>query len=123
MACRLYGIKPLVEHGKTSVWAGANIDQLSIWPFGSNKKFEKKNCRYVFLRFVKVAHWNGEILGMTALIFTEDVEDKLQRLQWISRLSAWRSFRFCTVESFEYRDRGPGSSAVGTPAKYECDIQ
>ena len=32
---------------------------------------------------------------MTALIFTGDVEDKLQRLQWIPRLSTWRPFRFC----------------------------
>ena len=32
---------------------------------------------------------------MTALVFTGDVEDKLQRLQWIPRLSLWRPFRFC----------------------------
>ena len=44
---------------------------------------------------------------MTALIFTGDVEDKLQRLQWISRLSSWRPFRFCVPPhtNMEYRCR------------------
>ena len=40
-------------------------------------------------------HWNGKVVRMTALVFTGDVEDKLQRLQWIPRLSLWRPFRFC----------------------------
>ena len=39
--------------------------------------------------------WNGKVVSVTTLIFTDDVEDKLQRLQWIPRLSTWRSFRFC----------------------------
>ena len=43
----------------------------------------------------KMGHWNGKVVRMTALIFTGDVEDKLQGLQWISRLSTWRPFRFC----------------------------
>ena len=40
-------------------------------------------------------HRNEKVVRMTALIFTGDVEDKLQRLQWIPRLSTWRPFRFC----------------------------
>ena len=40
-------------------------------------------------------HWNGKVVRVTTLIFTGDVEGKLQRLQWISRLSPWRPLRFC----------------------------
>ena len=39
--------------------------------------------------------WNRKVVRMTALVFTGDVEDKLQRLQWISRLSTWQLFSFC----------------------------
>ena len=34
---------------------------------------------------------------MTALVFTGDVEDKLQRLQWIPKLTTWRPLRFVVV--------------------------
>ena len=44
-----------------------------------------------------MAHWNGKAVRVTALVFTGDVEDKLQRLQRIPRLSPWRPFRFCAA--------------------------
>ena len=34
-------------------------------------------------------HWNGAVVMVTALIITGDVEGKLQRLQWISRLTTF----------------------------------
>ena len=45
----------------------------------------------------KHRHRNEKVVRMTALIFTGDVEDKLQRLKWIPRLSTWLPFRFCGV--------------------------
>ena len=42
-------------------------------------------------------HWNEKVVRVTALIFTGDVEDKLQRIQWIPRMSPWRPFRFCEI--------------------------
>ena len=36
----------------------------------------------------------GKGVSVTALVFTGDVEDKLQRLQWILGLSPWRPFCF-----------------------------
>ena len=50
----------------------------------------------------KQPHWNGKVVRMTALVFTGDVEDKLQRLHWIPRLSPWRQVRFsaCMVQGF-----------------------
>ena len=50
-----------------------------------------------FLTHPYDAHRNEKVVRMTALIFTGDVEDKLQRLQWIPRLSTWRPFRFCVT--------------------------
>ena len=44
-----------------------------------------------------VNHRNEKVVRVTALIFIGDVEDKLQRLQWIPRLSTWRPFRFCNM--------------------------
>ena len=44
-------------------------------------------------------HWRGKVVRMTALVFTGDVEDKLQSLQWITWLSPWRTFRFCVLQS------------------------
>ena len=66
------------------------------------------------IRTVKlIIHWNGKAVRVTALVFTGDVEDKLQRLQRIPRLSPWRPFRFCV------RDRPcmthPALSAVIIP--------
>ena len=43
----------------------------------------------------KALHWNGKVVRVTDLIFTGDVEDKLQRLQWKPSLSLWRPLRFC----------------------------
>ena len=40
-------------------------------------------------------HWNGKAVSVTTLIFTENAEDTLQRLQWIPGLSHWWSFPFC----------------------------
>ena len=40
-------------------------------------------------------NWNGNVVRVTALVFTGDVEDKLQRLQWIPELSPWRPLPFC----------------------------
>ena len=37
---------------------------------------------------------NGDVVRKTALVFTGDVEDKLQRLLWIPGLLPWRPFRF-----------------------------
>ena len=39
-------------------------------------------------------HWNGKVVLMTTLIFTGDVEGKLQRIQWMPRLSTGRPSRF-----------------------------
>ena len=41
-------------------------------------------------------HWNENIVRVKALIFTGDVEDKLQHLQWIPGLSPW--LPFCSYE-------------------------
>ena len=53
-------------------------------------KYARKQIMYI----TSTQHWNGKIVRMTALVFTGDVEDKFQRLPWISELSTWRHFRF-----------------------------
>ena len=40
-------------------------------------------------------HWNEKVVRVTALVFTGDVEDKLQRFQWTPGLSPWRPFCLC----------------------------
>ena len=42
-----------------------------------------------------IIHINWKVVRGTAPVFTGDVEDKLQRLQWISELSTWRPLRLC----------------------------
>ena len=46
-----------------------------------------------------MVHRNGKVVRLTALIFTGDDETCLQCLQWISRLSSWRHFRFSVFGS------------------------
>ena len=43
----------------------------------------------------KMLHWNGNVVRMTALCVTGDVEGKLQRPQW--RSGQWRPFRFSKI--------------------------
>ena len=47
-----------------------------------------------YISFMTSIPWNGTVVMVTALIFTGDVEDKLQRLQWIPGLSPWWPFCF-----------------------------
>ena len=42
----------------------------------------------------KYMYWNRKVIRVTALIFTGDIEGKLQRLQWIPGLSPWWPFHF-----------------------------
>ena len=57
-------------------------------------------------------HWNGAVVMVTALIITGDVEGKLQRLQWISRLSPWRPFRFCDELLMPWLARTPAANHI-----------
>ena len=54
-------------------------------------------CSYIYvIPYVSLnpVHWNGMVVRVTALIFTGDVEGKLQRLQWIIRAVTLTTFPF-----------------------------
>ena len=42
-------------------------------------------------------HWTRDVIRMTSLLVTGDVEGKLQRLQWRSGQSPWQPSRFCAA--------------------------
>ena len=56
--------------------------------------------RFLYINNAKTLHWNGKVVRLTALVFTGDVEDKLQRLQWIPGLSPWWPFHFCVLKKY-----------------------
>ena len=39
-------------------------------------------------------HWNRKAVSVTALVFTEDAEDKLEHFHWIPGFSRWRPYPF-----------------------------
>ena len=56
---------------------------------------------HFFFRPEQCIHWNGKYIRVTVLVFTGDIEDKLQCLQWIPELSTWRLLYFCgRINSF-----------------------
>ena len=88
-------------HGVSYTWKLKFYNELS-----RNLRFLHIECALLYLscfgrsRFCpdpsrSLHHRNWKVLRMTTLIFTGDVEGKLQRLQWIQRLSIWRPFHFC----------------------------
>ena len=58
--------------------------------------------------YIVLQHWNGNIVRMTALSVTGDVEGKLQRPKWRpgAVLSPWRPF--CFGEALNVKQRGLG---------------
>ena len=74
-----------------SVWVTAKLASWRLWFLSQNKVFSTKYF-WSKKRDTETKMSSG---WLTALIFTGDVEDKLQRLQWISKLSIWRPYRSC----------------------------
>ena len=104
-----YGRHPLVPWRQLVMWCVHQLSGCSQWLLyypslwwtedflhRSRGRMGSKAAMVIFLTYGKVA-W------VTALIFTGDVEDKLQRLQWASRLSPWRTFHFYTMPSCFYK--------------------
>ena len=75
------------------IYTGWPIQLYTIPPQGSvnNRDASTLSCLTISWTL------NGKVVRVTVLIFTGDVEDKLQRLQWITGLSPWRPFRFCVI--------------------------
>ena len=43
-----------------------------------------EGCKSLNDDYQTTTNWNGKAVSVTALVFTENAEDKLQRLQWIN---------------------------------------